>query len=250
MPDDPTDKPISSPAPTEGASATDASSKVSALLLGPRLRSRPALADAVMVASTHTLRILPPAGQFTVGVEAVLLGSVPLVLEPRPRFASMLALATKAISLVPVEIPTSTPAAKVGAIAKEADTSTSVMVLLPKAMPALPPIPTEGVIAASIQISSALPPAEQDDDGVEVVIAGCCVPPMAGLIPMLALAPMSTPPVPTDMPISALAAAERAIPRLVDASTIVMLPSARLAAPPTPTEGVITASRHISSRLS
>lgn len=247
MPDDPTDKPTSTPAATEGASATDASSRVSALLLGPRLRLRPALADAVMVASTHTLRTLPPAEQFAVVVGAVLLGSIP---ELRPRFASRVALATKAISLEPVEMPIPTPAAKVGAIAKEADTSNSVMVLLPAAMPALPPIPIEGVIATSTQISKALPPAEQDDEGTEVVMVGCCEPSMPALTPMLALAPISTPPVPADMPRFALAAAESAIPTLVDASTTVMLPSPTLTAPPMPTEGVITASRHMSSRLS
>lgn len=205
------------------------------------------LADAVMVASTHTLRILPPAEQFAVDVGTVLLGST---LELRPKFASRVALATEAISLEPVEIPIPAPAAKVGAIAKEADRSSSVMVLLSTAMPALPPIPIEGVIAASTQISSALPPAEQDGDDIEVVMVGCCAPSIPALTPMLALAPISTPPVPIEMPRSALAAAESAMPTLVDASTMVMLPSATLTAPPTPTEGVMTASRHISSRLS
>lgn len=108
VPDDPTDKPRLSPAETEGASTTDASSKVSALLLGPRSRLRLALADAVMAASTHTLRTLPPAEQLAVDVGAVL-SDVPTVIEFRPRFAPRVALAIRAIPLVPVEIPTSTP---------------------------------------------------------------------------------------------------------------------------------------------
>lgn len=250
---DPTDKPRSRPAATEGVTMTDTSSNVSALLLGPRLRLRLALADAVMVASTHRLRTLPPAGQFEVDFEAILLDSGPAVLEPRPRFAPRVAFATKAMTLVLVEIPISTPAVMDGAIAKEADTSTSVIVLLlPTAMPALPSTPIEGVTAASMQILSAFPPAEHDVDGEEVTVLECCKPSMPGLIPMLALAPISTTPVPIDMPTSALTAAEGAIPRLIDASTIaiVLLPRATLTAPPTPTEGVTTASRQMSRTLS
>lgn len=121
MPDDPTDKPRPSPAETEGASARDASSRVSALLLGPRSRSGLALADAVMAAPTHTLRILPPAEQFAVVVGAAL-SDVPTVMEFIPRFALRVALAIRAIPLVSVENPISRPSVKDGAIAKEADT--------------------------------------------------------------------------------------------------------------------------------
>ena len=218
----------------EAATATDASNKVSALLLDPRLRLRPTPALAVIFGSSGPTVTAPE--------------------ELRLRSAPMLALAIRPIPLEPIESPRSTPAVTDGATARDAEISTNVIVLLPTPTPtpALPPIPTEGVIAASMQILSTFPPAEHDADGDEVIVAGCEEPVRPGFKPRLALAPNPTPPVPTEMPRSAVAPAEGAIARLVDTSmiVIVLVPRPTLIPPPAPTDGVITASRQISSTLS
>jgi len=207
---------------------------VSALLLDPRFRLRPTPALAVTFGSSGPTVIAP---------EELRLRSTPTV-----------ALATRPIPLDPTESPRSTPAVTDGATAKDAEMSTRVIVLLPTPTPtpALPPIPIEGVMAASMQTLSTFPPTEHDADGEEVVVADLEEPAMPGFKPTLALAPTPTPPVPIEMPRSALAAAEGAIARLVDTSmiVIVLLPRPALIPPPAPTDGVITASRQISSTLS
>jgi hypothetical protein len=174
--------------------------------------------------------------------------------ELRLRSAPIVALATRPIPLEPIESPRSTPAVTDGTIVIDAETSIRVMVLLPTPTPtpALPTSPIEGVIAASTQILSALPPAEHDVDGTEVVAVSLEESAMPGFKPMLALACTPTPVVPMEIPRSALAATEGAIAKVADASIIVMvlLPRAMLITPPAPTEGVMVASRQISSRLS
>lgn len=218
----------------EAATATDASSKVTALLLEPRLILRPTPALAVTLGSSGPTVITPE--------------------ELRLRSAPMVALAIRPIPLEPIESPRSIPAVTDGATARDAEISTRVIVLLPTPTPtpALPPPPTEGVMAASMQTLSTFPPAEHDADGEEVIVAGREEPVRPGFKPMLALAPNPTPLDPTEMPRSAVAAAEGAIARLVEMSTIVMVPVPRptLIPPPAPTDGVITASRQVSSTLS
>jgi hypothetical protein len=234
MPDEPTDSPRSSPAVAEAATATDAANKVSALLLDPRLRLRATPALAVTLGSSGPTVMAPE--------------------ELRLRSAPMVALAISPIPLEPIESPRSTPAVTDGATARDAEISTRVIVLLPTPTPtpALPPMPTEGVTAASMQMLSTFPPAEHDADCEEVIVAGCEEPVRPGFKPMLALAPNPIPLDPTEMPRSAVAAAEGAIARLVDMSTIVMVlvPRPMLIPPPAPTDGVITASRQMSSTLS
>jgi hypothetical protein len=75
---------------------------------------------------------------------------------------------------------------------------------------------------------------------------------MPGFKPMPALACTPTPLVPIEIPRSAFAAMEGAIPKVADTSIIVMvlLPRPTPITPPAPTEGVMVASRQISSRLS
>lgn len=228
--DEPTDRPRSTPAAIEA----DALSKVIALLLDPRLRFKPTPAVAVLSGSIG-----------------------PIVMEPeelRLRSAPTVALAITPRPLEPVESPRFTPAVTDGTAAKDAEMSMRVIVLLPTPtpMPTLPPTPTEGVIAASMQMLSTFPPAEHEAGGTEVIVAGWEEPDRPGFKPTLALAPTPTPPVPTEMPRSALAAAEGATARLVDTSMIVMvlLPRPALIPPPAPTDGVIAASRQISSTLS
>jgi hypothetical protein len=227
--DEPIDKPRSRPTAAEA----DAWSNVSALLLGPR--SRPALAAAVTVFGSSG-----PMVAFTE--------------ELRFRSAPTVALATRPIPLEPMDSPRSTAAVTDGTIARDAETSIRVMVLLPTPTPtpALPPSPIEGVIAASTQMLSTFPPAEHDVDGTEVVAVGRKESAMPKFRPMLALACTPTPPVPTEIPRSALAATEGAIAKVADASTTVMvlLPRPTLITPPAPIEGVIVASRQMSSRLS
>lgn len=229
-PDEPTDRPRSTPAATEA----DALSRVSALLLDPRLRLRPTPALAVTFGSNGPTVMTPE--------------------ELRLRSAPTVALATRPIPLDPTERPRSTPAVTDGAIAKDAEMSTRVIVLLPAPTPtpASPPIPIEGVIAASMQMLSTFPLTEHDADGTEVLVASEDEPIKPGFRPTLALAATPTPLVPTEMPRFALAAAEGAIPRLVDTSMIVIVLLLRptLIPPPAPTDGVTAASRQISRTLS
>jgi hypothetical protein len=89
---------------------------VSALLLGPRLRLRPALAAAVTVFGSR--------GPIVAFKEELRLRSAPIV-----------ALATRPTPLEPIESPRSTPAVTDGTVAVDAETSIRVMVLLPTPTP-------------------------------------------------------------------------------------------------------------------
>lgn len=220
------------PRSTPAGPEADALSKVSALLLDPRLRPRPAL--AVTFGSSGPTVTAPE--------------------ELRLRSAPMVALATRPIPLEPVESPRFTPAVADGATAKDAERSTSVIVLLltPTPAPAFPPAAIEGVTAASMQIFSTFPPTEHEADGTEVIVAGREESAMPGFRPTLALAATPTTLVPTEMPRFALAAAEGAIAKLADTSmtVIVLLARPMLIPPPAPTDGVTVASRQMSSTLS
>lgn len=256
---EPTDKPRSSPAATEGVRATEAetSKRVRALLLGPRLRFKATLAaiKVVIVASMHTLRALPPAEQLVVEVWlGMIVGRIgPTVMVPeasRLRPAPIAALGDKTIPLDPIDSPRLAPAVTDGTTARDADASKMVIVLLPTTTPtpALPPMPTEGVTAASTQISSTFPPAEQDTVGNAVVVAEREEPCKPRSTPTVALGDKPIPLDPTESPRSMPTVREGATANDAETSRRVMvllettIPTP--AFPPTPTEGVIAASIH------